>query len=108
MNFFLIRDRDYLTKEMIEKYNGHRSGNVFVLPKHELENYLIDFDIISVVLDEIFDIKRSSSEIRDLFYRKAIDMSSDVVRDMISFRLNLKLSPQDFNIGKNIERRTIF
>jgi len=108
MNFFLIRDRDFLTNDMIEKYNSHSSGNVYVLPKHELENYLINFDIITVVLDEIFDIKKTSIEIKELFYKKAIDMSSDVVRDMIAFRLNLVLNPQDFNIGKILKGQSYF
>ena len=43
-----------------------------------------------------------------MFYKKAIDMSSDVVRDMIAFRLNLVLNPQDFNIGKILKGQSYF
>jgi predicted ATPase len=100
MNFFLIRDRDYLTPEMVTKYRSHSSGKVFVLDKHEIENYLLNFGIISTVLSEIFSITKSEEEIKEMLYAIAIKLSSQVVRDMISFRLNLNLKPQDFSIGK--------
>lgn len=100
MNFHLIRDRDYLTPTMVAKYRGHSSGRVFVLNKHEIENYLIDFDIISTVLMEIFNISKTKEELKNVLFEIAIKLSSQVVRDMISFRLNLNLKPQDFSIGK--------
>ncbi len=100
MNFYLIRDRDYLTPAMVSKYRAHSSGKVFVLEKHEIENYLLEFDIISTVLQEIFNITKSAEEIKELLFSIAIKLSSQVVRDMISFRLNLNLNPQDFSIGK--------
>ena len=100
MNFYLIRDRDYLTPTMVTKYRAHSSGKVFVLEKHEIENYLLEFNIISIVLNEIFNITKSAEEIKELLFSIAIKLSSQVVRDMISFRLNLNLNPQDFSIGK--------
>ena len=108
MNFYLIRDRDYLTPQMVEKYRSHSSGKVFVLSKHELENYLLNFEIISNVLSEIFDIKKNEEDIRGYFYETALKISSDVIRDMISFRLNLKLKPQDFSIGKVLNKQPYF
>lgn len=63
MNFFLVRDRDYLTEEMVEKYKTHSEGKIFVLSKHEIENYLIDFEIISNVLLDIFNIQKSPDDI---------------------------------------------
>ncbi|MBD0780104.1 AAA family ATPase [Maribacter sp. ANRC-HE7] len=100
MTFYLIRDRDYLTPAMITKYRSHSSGKVFVLDKHEIENYLFDFGIISTVLSEIFNITKSEDEIKEMLFAIALKLSSQVVRDMISFRLNLNLKPQDFSIGK--------
>jgi predicted ATPase len=108
MKFYLIRDRDYLTSEMIEKYRNHTSGKVFVLSKHELENYLIDFHVISIVLSDIFNIKKTSDELKTIFFNNALKMSSDVIRDMISFRLNLNLKPQDFSIGKVLNGNSYF
>lgn len=100
MKFFLIRDRDYLTQEMVQKYQGHKGGKVFVLERHEIENYLLNFEAISKVLSEIFGVSRSAKQVREIFYDEALRMSSDVIRDMIAFRLNLKLRPQDFSIGR--------
>ena len=108
MKFHLIRDRDYLTPVMIEKYRNHSSGKVFVLSKHELENYLLDFNIISTVLIDIFDISKSVDELEKIFFNVALKMSSDVIRDMISFRLNLNLKPQDFSIGKVLNGNAYF
>jgi len=108
MNFHLIRDRDYLTPEMIEKYRGHRSGKIFVLSKHELENYLINFDVMSTVLLEIFDIAKSATEVECAFHNAALKISSDVIRDMVSFRLNLILCPQDFSIEKIFKGQSYF
>ncbi|WMI70273.1 AAA family ATPase [Mangrovimonas sp. YM274] len=100
MNFYLIRDRDYLTPDMVSKYRAHSSGKVFVLEKHEIENYLLDLSIIGNVLGEIFNINKSEQELKDILFKAALKISSQVVRDMISFRLNLNLKPQDFSIGK--------
>jgi len=108
MNFYLIRDRDYLTPQMVEKYRNHASGKVFVLSKHELENYLLDFEIISTVLSDIFNISKNPDEIKEHFYAVALKISSDVIRDMISFRLNLELKPQDFSLGKVLNKQSYF
>lgn len=108
MNFYLIRDRDYLTEEMIKKYRNHISGNIFVLNKHEIENYLINFEIISTVLREIFNIEKSSDEIGKTFYESALKMSSSVIRDMVAFRLNIMIKPQDFSIGRVLHQQSYF
>jgi predicted ATPase len=108
MNFHLIRDRDYLTEAMVTKYRGHSSGKIYVLEKHELENYLINFNIISTVLKDIFNISKTSDELKAIFYDAAINMSSDVIRDMVAFRLNLILRPQDFSIGKVLNKQSYF
>lgn len=108
INFFLIRDRDYLTPEMIDKYQNHSPGKIFVLKKHEIENYLLNFDAISDVVEDIFGISKSSDDIRSLAYKSALRISSDVVRDMAAFRLNLILSPNDFSLGKMLEGNKYF
>ncbi|CAM3465755.1 AAA family ATPase [Aquirufa ecclesiirivi] len=108
ISFYLIRDRDYLTKEMVTKYREHSSRKIFVLEKHELENYLIDFSSIKTVLSDIFNIEKTIDEIESIFHKTALNISSAVIRDMISFRLNLKLNPQDFSIGKVLNGQAYF
>lgn len=105
MNYYLIRDRDYLTEEMIKKYNEHCSGRAFVLDRHEIENYLISIPTIKTVLAEIFAVHKSTDELWSIFRKVAISISSDVVRDMVSFRLNLTVAPRDFSIGRFLTDR---
>ncbi|MEZ0181704.1 AAA family ATPase [Flavobacterium oncorhynchi] len=108
MNFFLIRDKDYLTEDMITKYKNHKSGNIFVLERHEIENYLIIPDVISKVLNEIFNIDKSPSDVQKVFHQCANSISASVVRDLISFRANLLLQPEDFSMGKFLNNQTLF
>ena len=108
MSFYLLRDKDYLTDEMVEKYRGHSSGKVFVLSKHEIENYLIEFETIKEVLSEIFGLEKSIDAIKQSLKEVALKISSQVIRDMISFRLNLYLNPQDFSIGKILNGDSYF
>jgi len=108
MNFYLVRDRDYLTDEMVAKYTSNAAGKIFVLSKHEIENYLIDFEIFSNVLQDIFNVEKTTEEVKIYFYQAALKLSSDVIRDMVSFRLNLILSPQDFSIGKVLNKQPYF
>lgn len=108
LNFSLIRDRDYLTPDMIAKYEGHPSGKIFVLQKHEIENYLLDSRVIQIVLSEIFNIERTPEQIERKLFQCAIKMSASVVRDMVSFRLNLLIRPQDFSMGRILQGESFF
>lgn len=108
MKFFLVRDRDYLTEEMINKYRSHTSGRIYVLSRHELENYLLDFDLIQLVLSDVFQIIRTPSELKSVFLESAFKLSSSVIRDMVAFRLNLLVKPQDFSLGKILASESFF
>jgi len=59
-------------------------------------------------LDDIFNISQRESDLKLLFHQIAIKLASDVIRDMISFRLNLELKPQDFSIGKVLKGQEYF
>lgn len=108
IKFHLIRDRDYLTPEMVEKYCRKASGKIYVLTKHELENYLISFEIIKNILKEIYEIDIDLERLKNNFKDAANIISSDVLRDMISFRLNLLFGPQDFSIEKVLKNTSYF
>lgn len=108
MNFYLIRDRDYLTDEMADKYRSHKSGKIFVLEKHEIENYFLVPEIMSLVLEEIFSVSKTEAEIDSLLFSVAIDISASVLRDMVSFRTNLLLNPEDFSMGKFLNTESVF
>lgn len=49
-SFFMIRDRDFLTKEEIEEIRDKYKGKIFVWNRRKIENYLIEPQIILKVL----------------------------------------------------------
>lgn len=100
MQFYLIRDRDYLTQEMAQKYVEHTSGHVHVLERHEIENYLLDVELISKTQTELFNKPTNAAHVLRKLREIACDMSGEVLRDMLSFRLNIIFGPQDFSLGK--------
>lgn len=108
MNFFLVRDRDYLTDQMVQKYESHKSGRIFVLKRHEIENYLLEFESLSTVLEEIYGITQSPAELKAVLREVALQMTSGVIRDMTAFRLNLLVRPQDFSIGNVLANQAHF
>ena len=107
--FYLIRDRDYLTQEFAKKYSEHASGRIYVLKRHEIENYLLDEYIISKVQSEIFGKHVSQEYVKDEFVSIAREISGEVFRDMIAYRMNLIYRPnEDFSLGKFMNGQPIF
>lgn len=100
MQFYLIRDRDYLTQETIEKYLTHLSGRIYVLNRHEIENYLLDEDLIAKVQSDIFNKPTDAATVNQRLRAAAKSISGEVLRDMVSFRLNMIYRPEDFSLGK--------
>ncbi len=107
IQFYLIRDRDYLTQEIIRKYAEHHSGRMYVLNRHEIENYLLDEEIIAKVQAGIFGQPVKSETVVEKLRSIAHGLSGEVLREMVSFRLNLIYKPQDFSLGAIMEKQTI-
>jgi hypothetical protein len=97
--FLLVRDRDYLTPEEVTAYTGTAGGRLFVLARHEIENYLLDFDALSEVLNDATGSSLTPAdcarELKDL----SRQMAGRVLKGMISARLNRIFQPQDCSIG---------
>lgn len=98
--FYLIRDRDYLDDQMAAAVREKAGDNFFILERHEIENYLLDFEVIASVLKDIFDVSQSPSQIRDEFETAARSIAGNVLRDMVSFRLNYRFRSEDFSVPK--------
>lgn len=107
--FYLIRDRDFLTEDFIKKYSEHSSGRIYVLKRHEIENYLLDDNIISKVQTEIFGKPISPEQVRDKLSLIARNISGEVFRDMLVYRMNLiyRLN-EDFSLGKYMNGQALF
>ena len=106
--FFLIRDRDYLDAEMLAQRREKLGDRMYILQRHELENYLLNFELIAKIMTEIFDHSISAAEVRDSFHECAISISGNVLRDMIAYRLNLKFQREDFSVPKLQEGQLAF
>ena len=98
MEFYLIRDRDFLTPEAIQKYSGHFSGRMYVLNRHHIENYLLDDEVIAKVQTDIFGKPTDGATVKEKLKTIARQILAEVLRDMVAFRLNLIYRPQDFSL----------
>lgn len=97
--FYLIRDRDFLTDEMAAGYKSHASGRVHVLGRYHIENYLLLPELFESVLRDIYGIDRSAQQVMDDLKDCAKAMTGEVLANMLGFRMNLLLRPQDFSLG---------
>ncbi len=100
MQFYLIRDRDYLLPETVKKYKENSSGRIHVLERHEIENYLLDDQLIAEIQKDIFGKPISAEEVTRQLRQIARKLFGETLRDMISFRLNQIFRPQDFSLGQ--------
>lgn len=108
MQFYLIRDRDFLTSEAIRKYREHFSGRMYVLNRYHIENYLLDEELIAKVQTNIFGKLTDSTCVREKLKSIARNISGEVLRDMVSFRLNLIYRPEDFSLADFMKGQAIF
>lgn len=101
--FLLVRDRDYLEDQMVANMRQRMGNSFFVLEKHEIENYLINFELMSTVLADYFDTNLSAAQVRERLHSVARNMAGNVLRDMVAFRLNLAFQPEDFSIPQLLQ-----
>jgi hypothetical protein len=105
--FYLVRDRDYLTPEMAAAYAARSRGRLHVLARNQIENYLLDAELIRKVLLEQYDKALTAGEIKQRLRNVARNLSGQILRDMTSFRLNMLFCPQDFSLGKFFEKTAV-
>jgi len=97
-DFFLIRDRDYLPEEVISKYRQDTSGKLFVLGRHEIENYLLDTATISEVVSELHS-PMTPEQVQETLRDVSRSLAGAVLRDMVAARLNCYFQLHDCSIG---------
>lgn len=107
MQFYLIRDRDFLTQEIASKYRQHASGRLYVLDRYHIENYLLDDELIAKVQTEIFNKPTDAAQVRSKLSSIARNISGEVLQRMTAFRLNLIYRPEDFSLGNFMNRQSI-
>ena len=101
--FYLIRDRDYLSQDAIHKYQTLAPGRLFVLSRYHIENYLLDEMLIAAVLEDIYSIRLSPDEVRNQLFRIARGNSAGFLRDMVAFRFGELFQSEDCSVGNHSE-----
>lgn len=99
--FYLIRDRDYLSDERLAKHSGQSQGRLFVLSRYHIENYLLDDALIAAVLRDVYQRKMSPGEVRKQLFAIATGNSAGFLRDMVAFRFGELFQPEDCSIGNH-------
>jgi hypothetical protein len=99
--FYLIRDRDYLSAEALENHRTSLAGRLFILSRYHIENYLLDVDAIVDVLRTIYNQRLSGEAIREQLREIAQEQSAAFLRDMVIARVNESYQPEDYSIGNH-------
>ena len=99
MNYFAIRDRDFLSDGEVAAFNAHPSGRLRVLGRYHIENYLLDDRTLSEVLTDTFDMNLSPEDVTARLRAVAKRSAGRVLAAMCAYRLNRSFVPQDFSLG---------
>lgn len=106
--FHLIRDRDFLSDAATEKYRKLNPERLFVLSRYHIENYLLDEDAISDILQNVYQITLSAEDIRLQLFQFALNNSAGFLRDMVAFRMGELFQSEDCSIGAHSEGTNLF
>lgn len=102
--FFLIRDRDYLSDQAVAKHSATSPGRLFILGRHQIENYLLDEDVLAHILRSIFQKQLNAEEVRARrLFKIAQANSAAFLRDMVVMRYAELYQQEDCSIGNHSE-----
>jgi predicted ATPase len=105
--FYLIRDRDYMSDKAIAKQTASAPNRLFVLNRHEIENYLLDEEVIATVLRDIYQKNWSTDQVRDELLAIAKQSSAGYVRDMAVAHCAELFQGEDCSVGNHSSGRCI-
>lgn len=106
--FYLIRDRDYLSEASVEKHRAIALDKLFILSRYHIENYLLDEDAIADVLRSIFQDNATKEEVRKDLYEIARANSASFLRDLVVYRFGELYQSEDCSIGSHSSGLTAF
>lgn len=106
-DFFLIRDRDYLSREYVAKHQAAAPGRHFVLSRYHIENYLLDEELISTVMRDLYQISITPEQVREELFSFALANSAAFLRDMVTFRFGELFQSEDCSIGNHSQGLTL-
>ncbi|OZI10851.1 hypothetical protein CEW92_14865 [Bacillaceae bacterium SAS-127] len=99
--FYLIRDRDFLSDEDVEKYKREMNNKVFTLDRYHIENYLLNGELINHVLKERLNIQKFANpvEIETELKKIADALKDEVITQWISYDLYKQIRTVNFKVG---------
>jgi energy-coupling factor transporter ATP-binding protein EcfA2 len=106
-NFFLIRDRDYLSEESIKKHRSIAPNRLFVLDRYHIENYLLDERFLAEILKNTYQKNLSEEQIRSQLFEFARSNSGAFLRDLVVFRFGELYQAEDCSIGDHSNNQSI-
>jgi len=106
--FFLIRDRDYLSNEVANRHRTKSPNRLFVLNRYHIENYLLDEELISLVLHEIYQRSVTAEQIRNDLFEIARKNSAAFLRDLVAFRFGELYQAEDCSVGNHSSNQAVF
>lgn len=95
VNFYLVRDRDYLTDDQISKYDSHKSGRIRVLKRNQIENYLLVPAAIIGVLSRIFNVNMTSDQCEKALRHAAESISGEVAVGLARAEIAARWQPEE-------------
>ncbi len=105
--FYLIRDRDYLSPDAVVRHQAAAPGRLFVLSRYHIENYLLDEELISMVLGDLYNLHLTAEQVREELFLSALANSAAFLRDIVAFRFGELFQSEDCSIGSHSQGRNL-
>jgi len=99
--FYLIRDRDYMSDALVDNHRSTASQNFYILSRYHIENYLLNEEIIADILNTTFQRATSREEIYNQLLNIARRNSAAFLRDMTVYRYGELYQQEDFSLGNH-------
>jgi hypothetical protein len=96
-----------MSKDALNHIKEEASSRLFVIERHEIENYLLDEKAIAAVLKDVFNKNISRDEVRTELGSIAFTMSAACLRDMTVARFSELFQGEDCSIGSHSNRLKI-
>lgn len=101
--FYMIRDRDYLSEDGLHRHQGRDLRHFFILNRYHIENYLLDEEAISRILLRVYQKDLSPSQVSDELRSLLIERSGALLRDLTTARLSELLHSQYCSVDSHSE-----
>jgi hypothetical protein len=98
--FFLVRDRDFLSEEQVQELSRELQGRVWVWSRYHIENFLLNSEAIFRALKRAGVHQfETAQEVEDELKRVADTLHDETLARWVGTELNMEFGWQDFRIS---------